>query len=64
MIPDEYRDLDDRVVAIGRTEGRGKGSGIQVDAPLAMVFDFRGARISQALTYLDHGEALRAAGLE
>ncbi len=64
VIPDEYRDLDDRVVAIGRTEGRGKGSGIQVDAPLAMVFDFRGGRISQVLTDLDHAEALRAAGLE
>jgi ketosteroid isomerase-like protein len=64
VLADEYRDLDDRVLALGRTEGRGKGSGIQVDAPLAMVFDFRGGRISQVLTYLDHGEALRAAGLE
>ncbi len=63
VLADEYRDLDDRVLALGRTEGRGRGSGIQVDAPLAMVFDFRGGKISRVLTYLDHGEALLAAGL-
>jgi hypothetical protein len=27
------------------------------------VFDFRDARISRMRTYLDHGDALRAAGL-
>jgi ketosteroid isomerase-like protein len=63
VLADEYRDLDDRVLALGRTEGRGRGSGIQVDAPLAMVFDFRGGKISRVLTYLDRSEALLAAGL-
>jgi ketosteroid isomerase-like protein len=63
VLADEYRDLDDRVLALGRTEGRGRGSGIQVDAPLAMGFDFRGGKISRVLTYLDHGEALLASGL-
>src|SRR5271169_4239774 len=63
VLADEYRDLGDRVLMLGRTEGRGRGSGIQVDASLAMVFDFRGGKISRVLTYLDHGEALRAAGL-
>jgi len=59
----EFRDLGDRVVVLGRTEGRGRGSGVQVDSPLAMVFDFLETKMSRVLTYLDHGEALRAAGL-
>jgi ketosteroid isomerase-like protein len=28
-----------------------------------MVFDFRGGEVSRVRTYLDQGEALRAAGL-
>jgi ketosteroid isomerase-like protein len=59
----EYRDLGDRVLAFGRVEGRGKGSGVQVDAPVGMVIDFRGGKISRARGYLDYSEALRAAGL-
>jgi len=63
VVLEEYRDLGDRVLALGRVEGRGKGSGVQVDAPVGMVIDFRGGRISRARGYLDHGEALRAADL-
>lgn len=63
VLVDEYRDLDDRVVALGRTEGRGLGSGVQVDAPLAVVYDLRDGKISRSRAYLDHREALRAAGL-
>jgi ketosteroid isomerase-like protein len=59
----EYRDLGDRVFVLGRVEGRGRGSGVQVDAPLGMIFDVRGAKISRQRSFLDHGEALRAAGL-
>ena len=62
VVLEEYRDLGDRVLALGRVEGRGKGSGVQVDAPVGMVIDFRGGRNSRARGYLDHGEALRAAG--
>ena len=62
VVWEEYRDLGDRVFALGRIEGRGRGSGVQVDAPGGMIFEFRGARISRARGYLDHGEALRAAG--
>jgi ketosteroid isomerase-like protein len=59
----EFRDLGDRVVMLGRAEGRGRGSGVQVDSPLGVIYDIRDGRISRVLTYLDHGEALRAAGL-
>jgi ketosteroid isomerase-like protein len=59
----EFRDLGDRVLVRGRMQGRGIGSGVPVDAPLGMVFDFRDDKVSRVRTYLDHGEALRAAGL-
>jgi ketosteroid isomerase-like protein len=51
------------VVMLGRLEGRGVGSGVPVDAALGMVFDLRGGMISRIRGYLDHAEALRAAGL-
>jgi ketosteroid isomerase-like protein len=51
------------VVMLGRLEGRGMGSGVPVDASLGMVFDLRGGLISRIRGYLDHAEALEAAGL-
>jgi ketosteroid isomerase-like protein len=60
---DELRDLGDRVLALGRAEGRGRGSGVEVDAPLGFVVEFRGGKMSFVRTYLDHDESLRAAGL-
>jgi len=43
---------------------RWPGSGVPVDAPLGMVLDFRDGKISRMRFFLDHGEALKAAGLE
>ena len=62
-LPEEFRDLGDRVLVLGRMKGRGKGSGVPVDSPWGGIFDFRGGRISGIRTFLDHDEALRAAGL-
>ena len=62
-VAQEYRDLGDRVLALGRNRGRGKGSGVAVDGPYGAVFDFRGDKISRIRLFVDHGEALRAAGL-
>jgi ketosteroid isomerase-like protein len=59
----EFRDLDDRVLVLGGAEGRGKGSGVPVAAPFAMVLEFRDGTILRSRSFLDHGEALRAAGL-
>ncbi|HTQ68634.1 MAG TPA: nuclear transport factor 2 family protein [Solirubrobacteraceae bacterium] len=61
---DDVRDLGERVLAIGHTEGRGRGSGAAVDSPYAAIFDFRDGKWWRAQGYLDHDEALRAAGLE
>ena len=63
LLADEYRDLGDRVLMLGRQEGLGRGSGVPVDAPIAVMFDLRDGKISRTRSYLDHAEALRAAGL-
>jgi ketosteroid isomerase-like protein len=62
-IADEFRDLGDRVLVLGRQVGRGKGSGAQVDAPLAVILDFRGDRIWRSRGYVDRAEGLRVAGV-
>jgi ketosteroid isomerase-like protein len=59
----EFRDLDDRVLWRGRLEGRGRVSGVPVTAPLDILYDLRAGKISRMHSFLDHDEALRAAGL-
>jgi len=64
VVAEDFRVLDDeRVLVLSRIEGRGAGSGGLVDAAMGQIFDFRDSKISRVRTYLDHGEALRAAGL-
>lgn len=62
-LPEEFRDLGDRVLVLGMVKGRGKGSGAPVDTRYAGIFDFRGDRIWRYRVYFDHAEGLRAAGL-
>jgi uncharacterized protein len=65
VVAQDFRDLgDDQVLVLSRVEGRGAGSGGLIDAPMGQIFDFRDGKISRVRTYLDHGEALRAVGLE
>jgi len=63
VLAEEFRDLGDRVLVLGRMNGRGKASGVPVDTPFACVLDFRGDRIWRNRVYLDHAEGLLAAGL-
>jgi ketosteroid isomerase-like protein len=63
IVPEEFRDLGDRVLTLARLTGRGKGSGAPVDQPAATILDFRGDRILRVRAYFDRAEALRAAGL-
>src|SRR2546421_8540749 len=62
-VVDDYRDLGDRVLLLGRNTARGKGSGVTVEAPTAAVLDFRDGKVSRIRLYLDQSEALRVAGL-
>jgi ketosteroid isomerase-like protein len=63
VVTEEFRDLGDRVLTLGRLKGRGKGSGVPVDQPCVAILDFRGDRIWRNRVYLDRAEGLRAAGL-
>jgi ketosteroid isomerase-like protein len=62
-IPEEFRDLGDRVLVLFRLRGRGKGSSAPVDQPCACILDFRGDRIWRNRVYLDRAEAMRVVGL-
>ena len=57
------RDGGDRVVAIGQLSGRAQETGAEVSTRLALLFEFRGDRLSKARSYLDIEEALDVAGL-
>ena len=64
VVGEDFRDLGERVVVLGRTEGSGRGSGIPVETSIGMVVDLRNGHLSCVRAFLDHGETLRAAGLE
>jgi ketosteroid isomerase-like protein len=55
-VAEEFRDLGDRVLVLGRLEGRGNGSGAPVDQPLVTIVDFRRERIWRARNYFDRAE--------
>jgi ketosteroid isomerase-like protein len=61
---DELRDLGDGVLLLGRTQGRGRASGVDVNAPIGIAYDFRGHKVSRCRAFLNHAEALKAVGLE
>ncbi len=58
-----WNDLGDRILVSGHLEARGRGSGVDVVAPLDVLYEFQGDKISLMHSFLDHDEALRAAGL-
>jgi ketosteroid isomerase-like protein len=58
----EVRDLGETVLAIGRVRALGEGSGIDMDGPIALVYEFEGELIRRARAYLDPQQALDAVG--
>jgi ketosteroid isomerase-like protein len=64
MVTVTVRDLRESVLWLGRIEGRGRGSGVRVDSPMGAIVDFRDGKVWRARSYLDHGQALKAAELE
>jgi ketosteroid isomerase-like protein len=59
----DIRDLGNRVLAIGTFRIGGTGSGIETDAPFAIVATFREGLIAHLKDYGDKDQALEAAGL-
>lgn len=59
----EIRDLGERVLAIGRIRTRGKASGAETESPYCLLAEYKDGKAFRVWTYLEHGEALEAAGL-
>jgi ketosteroid isomerase-like protein len=64
----EFRDLGNRILAIGRARVRGQESGVAVESPFCVLTESKGTkgkdtRATRITTYLDLNEALEAAGL-
>jgi ketosteroid isomerase-like protein len=54
---------DDRVLQLLDIRWRGTASGITLEGELALLMTLRDGRISRSVDYLNHAEALEAAGL-
>jgi ketosteroid isomerase-like protein len=61
LFPEEFRDLGERVLALGRV--RARGGGIRIDNPTGWVWQMRDGRIASCRVYGSHEEALAAVGL-
>jgi ketosteroid isomerase-like protein len=59
---EEFRDLGNSVLVLGRASGRGKGSGVQVDAPAGWVCTMRDGKVHRFASFTRE-DALEAVGL-
>jgi ketosteroid isomerase-like protein len=62
MEPEEVFERGDVVVALVRAVGKGRGSGVEIDAPVAMVAQVRDGRIASMKVEPDREAALRLIG--
>ncbi len=61
--PEELIESGDQVVALLRSSGRGRGSGVEIERRTAMVWTVRKKRATSLRFFRDRAEALDAAGL-
>ncbi len=60
LLPEDFHDLGDRVVVLGRWRARGKGSGAQYETTLGWLFELREGRIALLRSYREPADALAA----
>jgi ketosteroid isomerase-like protein len=60
---DDFRDLGDRVLALGTVRALGKESGVEVEMPFTVLAEFRDGLVTDFTDYGDREKALEAAGL-
>jgi ketosteroid isomerase-like protein len=60
---EDFIDAGDTIFVGGRISGRGQGSGVNVDAPVFMVWTFSDGRAVRQRWFAERSEALEAAGL-
>lgn len=60
---EEFRDLGDTVLVLGRTLARGMESGVELDTASGFVFGFRGGKVHSFRSFVSREAALAAVGL-
>jgi ketosteroid isomerase-like protein len=63
ILPLEYVGVEDRIVIPTRVKGRGRGSGVVVDAEGATLWELERGKVARLTLYGTRQEALEAAGL-
>jgi ketosteroid isomerase-like protein len=62
LMPDEFVDWADRVIVTVRLRGRGRASGVEIDARLYDVYKLRDGKIVRMDQFTERAEALDAVG--
>lgn len=60
---DEVRSVGDRVIALGKTRLRGKGDGVEIEVPSALVITYREGKVVRFEDLADREKALESLGL-
>jgi ketosteroid isomerase-like protein len=63
LMPEEFVDMGDSVVVTVRLGGRGRGSGVEIDARFYDLYTLRDGKIVRMDQFTDRSEALEAVGL-
>jgi hypothetical protein len=61
-VPEEFLDAGERVVVLGRFQGRGKATGGTLDAPFAHVWTLRDGKLVHFRNYTDTANLLQSLG--
>jgi ketosteroid isomerase-like protein len=64
LIPEQLRESGDRVLVTGRMVARGKASGVELDIPLALLYQLRDRKVVRLESFADPDEGMRAAGID
>jgi len=60
---DEYREVANSILCLGRMRVSGRTSGITTESEFAQLLTFRDGKIASAHDFLSHAEGLEAAGV-
>jgi ketosteroid isomerase-like protein len=60
---DYVRGVGNRVIALGRLRLRGRGGGVELDVPSALVVTYRDGKVVRFEDFADRAKALEAVGL-
>jgi ketosteroid isomerase-like protein len=58
---DDFLDLGDRVLALGRINLEGKASGIEIEQPMGWLLEMHDGKLARMFFYSSHAEAREAA---